>query len=67
MEPYRWYYPHAGLLLPETERLSQRVMSLPTGTAIEPQDILEIGHIIRFAGEHGQEIGARLAEEQVHE
>ena len=25
---------HAGLLLPETEKLSQRVMSLPTGTAV---------------------------------
>ena len=31
MEPYRSYFPHAGLLLPETERLTQRVMSLPTG------------------------------------
>ena len=36
MEPYRSYFPHAGLLLPETERLTQRVMSLPTGTAVGP-------------------------------
>lgn len=40
MEPYRSYYPHAGLLLPETEKLTQRVMSLPTGTAVN-QEIIE--------------------------
>src|SRR5215213_10184890 len=35
MEPYRSYYPHAGLLLPETEALCQRTLLLPTGTAID--------------------------------
>lgn len=49
MEPYRSYYPHAGLLLPETERLTQRVMSLPTGTAVETRDIDQICAIIRLA------------------
>ena len=39
MEPYRSYFPHAGMLLPETEKLTQRVMSLPTGTAVGPDDI----------------------------
>jgi dTDP-4-amino-4,6-dideoxygalactose transaminase len=63
MEPYRSYFPHAGLLLPETEKLTQRVMSLPTGTAIEPEDIHKIGHIIRFVVEHSEEITARLADE----
>ena len=38
MEPYRSYFPHAGLLLSNTEELSQRVMSLPTGTGVTPQD-----------------------------
>ena len=42
--PSRWSrigptFPHAGLLLPETERLTQRVMSLPTGTAVGPEEI----------------------------
>lgn len=60
MEPYRSYFPHAGLLLPETERLTRRVMSLPTGTAIEPEDIHRIGQIIRFLVEHSEEIAARL-------
>jgi dTDP-4-amino-4,6-dideoxygalactose transaminase len=59
MEPYRSYFPHAGLLLPETERLTQRVMSLPTGTAVEPEDIRRIGEIIRFAVDHSEEIEAR--------
>ncbi len=49
MEPYRSYYPHAGLLLPVTEQLTQRVMSLPNGTAVGPDDIAVIADIIRAA------------------
>ena len=49
MEPYRSYFPHAGLLLPETEKLSQRVLILPTGTAILPEDISQICQIIYIA------------------
>ena len=49
MEPYRSYFPHAGLLLPETERLCQRVMSLPTGTAVGDPEIVKIAGIIRTA------------------
>jgi dTDP-4-amino-4,6-dideoxygalactose transaminase len=60
MEPYRSYFPHAGLLLPETERLTQRVMSLPTGTAVELEDIHTIGQIIRFSLEHSEKIRVRL-------
>lgn len=54
MEPYRSYFPHAGLLLPHTERLTQRVMSLPTGTAVTEEDIRCIGQIIRLAIENGE-------------
>lgn len=49
MEPYRSYFPHAGLLLPHTESLSKRVLSLPTGTAVDPDDIIKICTIIRTA------------------
>jgi dTDP-4-amino-4,6-dideoxygalactose transaminase len=49
MEPYRSYFPHAGLLLPETEKLSQRVLILPTGTAISEEDVSKICEIIRLA------------------
>ena len=33
MEPYSAYFPHAGLLLPHTERVLERVLAFPTGTA----------------------------------
>lgn len=49
MEPYRSYFPHAGLLLPETERLSSRTLILPTGTAVDMDDIRTICEIVRFA------------------
>jgi len=60
MEPYRSYFPHAGLLLPETERLSQLVMCLPTGTAVGEEDIRRVCQIIRFCVRNGQEIGNKL-------
>ncbi len=49
MEPYQSYFPHAGLLLAETEKLTERVLTLPTGTAISEEDISKICQIIRFA------------------
>jgi len=49
MEPYRSHYPHAGLLLPETERVAARVVVLPTGTAVSPDDIAIVCSIIRRA------------------
>ncbi|HNS03401.1 MAG TPA: DegT/DnrJ/EryC1/StrS family aminotransferase [Anaerolineae bacterium] len=61
MEPYRSYFPHARLLLPVTEQLTQRVLILPTGTAIDAQAISQISQLIRFVVEHGAEISARLA------
>ena len=61
MEPYRSYFPHAGLLLPETERLTQRVMSLPTGTAVGVEEIEEICAIIRLAVNNSRELKSRLA------
>ncbi len=56
MEPYRSYYPNAGLLLPETERLTGRVLSLPTGTSISTEDISAIAEIIRLAIERADEV-----------
>jgi dTDP-4-amino-4,6-dideoxygalactose transaminase len=49
MEPYRSYFPHAGLLLPETEKLTDKVLILPTGTAIDETQIQAITKIIRDA------------------
>lgn len=36
MEPYRSLYPHAGLLLPNTEAVSSRVVVLPNGATLPP-------------------------------
>jgi dTDP-4-amino-4,6-dideoxygalactose transaminase len=63
MEPYRSYFPHAGLLLPVTERVSRRVLSMPTGTAVSRDDIREICAIIRTVVNHADEIAARLADQ----
>lgn len=59
MEPYRSYYPHAGLLLPETERLTQRVMSLPTGTAVGVGDVETVCELIRLVISVNVRIGLR--------
>ncbi len=56
MEPYASYFPHAHLLLPNTEQLTRRVMSLPTGTAIEPAHIELICNIIKLSIVHHREI-----------
>ena len=60
MEPYRSYFPHAGLLLPETEKLVKRVLSLPTGTAVSVNDIATICLIIRLSVENALEVSQRL-------
>lgn len=56
MEPYRSYSPHAGLLLPETEKLTNKVLALPTGTAVNEEHISTICQLIRFAIKHGENI-----------
>lgn len=60
MEPYRSYFPHAGLLLPETERLAEQVMVLPTGTAISETEIHTICEILRWLIAKGDLISNRL-------
>lgn len=61
MEPYRSYYPHARLLLPETEKLTQRVMSLPNGTAVDVQQIETLCALIRLMVTHAPELRRRLS------
>jgi dTDP-4-amino-4,6-dideoxygalactose transaminase len=60
MEPYRSYFPHAGLLLPETEKLSHRILVLPTGTAIGEAEIREICQIIRLAINNAHKIQSKI-------
>jgi dTDP-4-amino-4,6-dideoxygalactose transaminase len=49
MEPYKSYFPHAKLLLSETEKLADKVVLLPTGTSVNENTIQMISQIIRIA------------------
>jgi len=60
MEPYRSLFPHAGLLLPETEKLVQCVLSLPSGSAVTTNDIKKICQLIRFVVDNGVPISQKL-------
>jgi dTDP-4-amino-4,6-dideoxygalactose transaminase len=61
MEPYRTLDPQAGRRLPATNGLVQRVLCLPTGTAVGAREIGEICAIIRAALRQGAELRRRLA------
>jgi len=47
MKPYRDLQPHAGLMLPHTETVAARVIVMPTGTALETDDVVRISDIVR--------------------
>jgi len=49
MRPYRDYYPHAGVMLLNTTEVAERVLVLPTGTALVPESIHVIIGILRSA------------------
>jgi len=46
MQPYRQLYPHAGLMLPVTERVAEGVVVLPTGSAVNEESIVAITSVI---------------------
>lgn len=50
MSPYRELYPHAGMLLPHTEDIAERIVVLPNGTAIDGSHIDTISDVFRVAG-----------------
>jgi dTDP-4-amino-4,6-dideoxygalactose transaminase len=60
MEPYRSCFPHASLVLPETEKLCSRVMVLPNGTSADESAISRICNIIRTAISDADAVSARL-------
>ncbi len=64
MEPYKSYFPHAGLLLPRTEELCNRVMVLPTGAAVAEDDIDRIASVIQAALARPEECKELLALKQ---
>jgi dTDP-4-amino-4,6-dideoxygalactose transaminase len=60
MEPYRSLYPYAGMLVPETERMTSKVLVLPTGTTMSLQDIEVVCGIIRTALAHAPAVRTAL-------
>jgi dTDP-4-amino-4,6-dideoxygalactose transaminase len=48
MKPYEDLFPHAGLMLPNSRAVSERVVVLPTGTSATLDDIEQIGALIRI-------------------
>jgi dTDP-4-amino-4,6-dideoxygalactose transaminase len=66
MEPYRSYFPHAALILPETERLCRRVMVLPNGTSVDEPAISQICQIIRTAVSNAPAVRAQVVSSKAH-
>ena len=60
MEPYASTMPSVGGRLPVTERLAQRVLVLPTGTAVGEEQIEMICGILRLAVSHGGDVAHRM-------
>ena len=59
-QPYRASQPDAATRLPHTERLADRVLQLPTGTAVTPEDIRAICDILRLVSQNGHTLRGRL-------
>jgi dTDP-4-amino-4,6-dideoxygalactose transaminase len=46
MEPYRSLFPHAGLLLPKTKLVAERVVVLPTGSSVAADDCRRVADYV---------------------
>jgi dTDP-4-amino-4,6-dideoxygalactose transaminase len=60
MEPYASLFPHAKLVLRATDAVAQRVLLLPTGTAVGTDEISKICRILRLAVSSASDIGQTL-------
>jgi len=60
MEPYRTRYPQASLWLPETERLANKVLCLPTGTAMGSTEIKGICQLIQLIACESEAVKERM-------
>ena len=64
MEPYRSYFPNAGMLLPNTESALERVLALPTGTALRLEQAQRIAELVRLAVEAAPAVRLRTRASQ---
>jgi dTDP-4-amino-4,6-dideoxygalactose transaminase len=61
MEPYATTMPDIGQQLPHTERLCNRVLALPTGTAMTEQDVSSVCELVHAALGQSDDIRAHFA------
>ena len=61
MEPYRTDDPNAGSMLPVTEQVAAQVVALPTGTAVDSEQISAICEVVRFIVSNGSEVNERFS------
>jgi dTDP-4-amino-4,6-dideoxygalactose transaminase len=61
MEPYRTLFPGFSETLPKTEEVADRIVVLPTGSAVSEADIETVCGILRAAVTHADEIRQRIA------
>ncbi len=64
MEPYKSLFPHARLLLPNTELVADRVMLLPSGSTITEKEIAAVCSILRTAISYGSELRRYFTEKK---
>lgn len=48
MEPYKSLYPYSSVFLENTERLADRIISFPTGTAVDSDSIKRVTNLVSF-------------------
>lgn len=60
MEPYLSHYPHAGLILPHTEALLDRVLTLPAGGGVNTTQVNTISDILSAAVARADEVRRKL-------
>jgi dTDP-4-amino-4,6-dideoxygalactose transaminase len=60
MEPYRTLFPDAAARLPETERLVQRVLALPTGTSMTTDAVTTVAGLVERAMRDARRLRAAL-------
>jgi dTDP-4-amino-4,6-dideoxygalactose transaminase len=63
-EPYKSNSPYKKLKLPFTKVLSDRVLALPTGTAMDQRDIKKVCQIIMRAAKYNKEIKRALSSKE---
>jgi dTDP-4-amino-4,6-dideoxygalactose transaminase len=61
MEPYRTLYPDAAARLPHTEAVAERLLILPTGTGVSPDDVEQLCDLLELMVRQGPQLRAGIA------